>query len=279
MKRMSVLKASGEYEPYSEEKIGLSLKRSGVEKKLVKLIIDQIRDKIYDGIPTSKIYSLVVKRLQQEKSHIASKYNLKQAIMQLGPSGFPFEKFVAGILAHKGYKVKVGQIVQGKCVSHEIDVIAQKENEHFMIECKYHNRPGTKSDVKVALYVHSRFLDVQNAWVEIAGHKRKFHQGWLATNTKITSDARDYAKCVDLGVISWDYPENFGLRLLIEETGLHPITCLNVFSQDEKKELIEKDFVFCRDLIDRKIDFLPADLVKKARADALEICQRHIEKR
>lgn len=270
---MKVKKASGEYEPFSEEKVRSSLKRAGAEKELIGKIIGQIKGELYDGIPTKEIYSHVFGLLRKARTPVASKYNLKQAIMQLGPSGFPFEKFIAGILEHEGFGVEVGQIVQGRCVSHEIDVIAQKDNQHFMIECKFHNRPGTRSDIKVALYIHARFLDVQKAWVKIAGHRQKFHQGWLVTNTKVTADVKTYAKCVGLKVVSWDYPADSSLRFLIEKSDLHPVTCLNSLSRGEKRKLLEAGIVFCRDLVDRKIDFLPSILVKKAKEEALEACR------
>lgn len=270
--QIKVLKASGEYEPFSEEKVKSSLKRAGAKKELIDKIVSHIKSKLYDGISTRQIYSLVFALLRKFESHLASKYNLKQAIMELGPSGYPFEKFVAGILEHEGYRVEVGQIVQGKCISHEIDVIAKKENEHFMIECKFHNRPGTKSDIKVALYIYARFLDVQESWVKIAGHRQKFHQPWLVTNTKVTSEVKSYAKCVGLQVISWDYPADFNLRFLIEKRGLHPVTCLNSLNQSEKGKLLENGIVFCRDLIQKKIDFLPAVSVNKAKKEALGIC-------
>ena len=271
---IKVLKASGEYEPFSEEKVKSSLKRAGVEKKLIVKIIKYVKGELYNGITTKEIYTHVFALLRKTKSPLAAKYNLKRAIMQLGPSGFPLEKFVAGILSHQGYQTKVNQIVQGKCVSHEIDVIVQKGNEAFMVECKFHNRPGIKSDIKVALYTHARFLDVKESWTETTKHKHKFHQAWLVTNTKVTSAAKTYAKCIGLKVISWDYPADSSLRLLIEKSDLHPITCLNSLSQGEKRKILENGIVFCRDFIEKKIDFLPPHLIEKAKKEAREVCKQ-----
>lgn len=278
--RIKVLKASGECEPFSEEKVRSSLKRAGAEKELIEKIIKHLRGELYEGISTRQIYSHVFALLKKFESHLASKYNLKQAIMELGPSGYPFEKFMAGILVYEGYQIEVGQIVQGKCVSHEIDVIAQKDpsigsgrGKHFMVECKFHNRPGTKSDIQVALYTYARFLDVEKAWVEIAGHKEKFHQAWLVTNTKVTSEVKTYARCVGLKVISWDYPPDFSLRFLIEKSRLYPVTCLNSLNQSEKRKLLENGIVFCRDLIEEKIDFLPPTIAEKVRKEAIKVCQ------
>lgn len=235
---IKVLKASGEQEPFSEEKVAASLQRAGAEKDLIKKILTHIKEELYDGIPTKKIYTHVFDLLRKEKSPLASKYNLKQAIMELGPTGYPFEKFVAGVLSVYGYKVEVGKIVEGKCTNHEIDIVAEKDGKRSMIECKYHNRPGTKSAIKTALYVYARFLDVQD----------HFDQGWLVTNTKITAQARDYARCVGLQLISWNYPPEGSLRFLIEKSGLHPITALEILDRGEKRRLLERGIIFQKDL-------------------------------
>ena len=109
--------------------------------------------------------------------------------MGLGPTGFPFEKYIAEILKEYGYATKVGEVVKGYCVSHEVDVIAQKGKECFMIECKYHNKRGRRLDVKVAMYIYARFLDIKRAQEKIKEHKKHFHQAWLVTNTKCTREA------------------------------------------------------------------------------------------
>ena len=81
--------------------------------------------------------------------------------MQLGPSGHPFEEYIGDILTAKGYDTKVSQILRGACITHEVDVIARTDSRHIMIECKFHNAPGTKSDVQTALYTHARFMDIR----------------------------------------------------------------------------------------------------------------------
>lgn len=235
---INVLKASGGYEPFSEEKVRSSLKRAGADEEVVFKILSQVKGELYDGIPTQKIYTHIFDLLRHEKTPLLSRYNLKEAIMQLGPTGFPFERFVAGILAVNGYKVEVDKNVQGKCVTHEIDVAAEKEGHQAMIECKYHNHPGMKTDIKVALYVYARFLDVQNS----------FQEGWLVTNTKATIDAYDYAQCVGLKLISWDLPAGESLRDLIEKSGLHPITALESLSHGDKQRFLSQGIVFQKDL-------------------------------
>lgn len=262
-----VLKASGEYEPFSKEKVITSLERAGADKKIIDEVMNKLEPKLYDGIPTQKIYSHVFSFLKKFQMPLASKYNLKRAIMQLGPSGYPFERFIAGILEHKGYKTKVGMILEGKCIEHEIDITASIDSKNYIIECKFHNHPGTRSDIKVALYTYARYLDISEL------KNQKFGKAWLITNTKVTSEVKKYAKCIDLKVTSWNYPLKESLNQIIDSSGLHPLTCLNSLTKGEKRRLLEMGLVFCRDLLEKKVDFLPQSLLSKAQEEIKEICK------
>ncbi|CAN0603164.1 unnamed protein product, partial [Ectocarpus sp. 12 AP-2014] len=177
MNSIEVIKASGEKVPFQVEKLIRSLKRSGADSKIVEQIIQDIENTLYDGISTKKLYRIAFSMLKNKARVSASRYKLKKALMELGPSGYPFERFVGKVFGHEGYETKVGVIVHGHCVQHEIDVIAQKDNKHFMIECKYHSDQGRFCNVKIPLYIQSRFLDVQKRWEKEKGHETKFHQG------------------------------------------------------------------------------------------------------
>ena len=254
MAQITVTKASGEQEPYNESKLRRSLASAGAEKQLIDQIAGAISDMLYDGISTQKIYKEAFRLLRQYSDRTAGRYKLKEAILELGPTGYPFEKFVGELLNRLGYKTKIGVIVEGNCVSHEIDVIAEKEDEHFMIECKFHNRKGHKCNVKIPLYIQSRFKDVEKNWSSQPGHRHKHHHGWVVTNTRFTEDALQYGTCAGLKLLSWDYPKHEGLKDLISEVNLHPITCLSTLHKEEKQFLLEKNVVFCMQLCeDNKI--------------------------
>ena len=203
-------------------------------------------------MPTAQIYRHAFSLLRREARPIAARYALKQAIGELGPSGHPFERIVGELLTSEGFAVKVGETVQGLCVTHEIDVVAQKDNRHIMVECKFHNQPGIKSDVKISLYIQARFQDVAKAWQQNTAHREKFHEAWLVTNTKLTSDAIRYAECVGMKAIGWKYPPEDSLEIRIDRAGIHPITCLTTLTSSQKRQLIEKDIVLCKELLSNK---------------------------
>jgi len=143
-----ITKSTGEKVKFSLDKLRSSLKRTGADDILVKQILNNVRDELYQGISTKEIYNRAFALLKKSKSSLASKYKLKKAIYELGPTGFPFERFVSAILKYSGYETKVGQVLQGKCVSHEIDIIAQKNNHISLIECKFHSDQGLNCHVK-----------------------------------------------------------------------------------------------------------------------------------
>lgn len=246
-----ITKASGTQVPFSEDKLKESLRRSGAANDVIDSITEEVKKYLYDGMPTKKIYKLAFGLLKKQSKPFAAKYKLKPAIMELGPSGYPFEKYFAEILKHNGFNVKVGEVVKGHCVTHEIDVIAEKEDKHFMVECKYHNAPGIICNVKIPLYIEARFRDVEKEWKKIPGHGTKFHEGWVVTNTKFSSDAVQYGTCMGLHLIGWNFPENGSLNNLIENSGLYPLTCLTTLTKKEKQILLDNNIVLCREICNK----------------------------
>lgn len=248
---LSVRKASGDIASFDEAKIRRSLERSGANDNLIKLVLQEIRGQVYENIPTKALYKLAYKTLKRVSRPIAARYSLKQAMLELGPSGFPFEYFFAEILKTQGFETKTGLIMPGKCITHEVDVVADNETDVIFVECKYHAQAGAVSDVKIPLYIHSRFRDLsENLAVqrEIAGRTLQFR---VATNTRFSDDAMRYGQCAGLQLIAWDYPKGKGLRELIDEARLHPITCLGTLARHEKIALLKKGIVLCRQILDR----------------------------
>lgn len=250
-KTQQIVKSSGEKVKFSIGKLRSSLRHSGADDILINQIIDTVRDELYQGISTKEIYNRAYTLLKKKKSVFASKYKLKRAIYELGPTGFPFERFVAAILDFSGYDTEVNKIMSGICVSHEIDVFAEKKGKINIIECKFHGEEGRNCNVKVPLYINSRYTDVKAHW-DRRNEKKQLESGWVVTNTRFTSDAIQYGKCIGLYLLSWDYPKNNGLKERIDRLGLYPITVSTLLTNREKKFLLSRDIVLCRQLIKDK---------------------------
>lgn len=245
----SITKASGEKSPFSEEKVRKSLHKSGADNQQIDFILREIRNQLYEGMTTRKIYQIAYSLLKSGSRHQAARYHLKYAIMELGPSGFPFEKYIAQLLKFEGYKTKTGQILQGKCVTHEIDVIAEKDGSQILVECKYHNQQGTCSNVKIPLYIHARFNDIQAHALKKTDDISLQRKCWIITNTRFTSDAIQYARCSGLDILGWDQPFGKGLKDKIDHSKLYPITCLTSLTRAEKQQLLDREIVLCNDLL------------------------------
>ncbi|TCK64814.1 restriction endonuclease [Winogradskyella wandonensis] len=247
--KIDIIKSSGEKVKFSINKLRSSLERIGANRETINAIIDTVRDELYQGISTKEIYNRAYAMLKKKKSYMASKYRLKKAIYELGPTGFPFERFIKELLQHSGYDAYVGEILQGKCVSHEIDVVAHKGNKTTIIECKFHGEEGLNCNVKVPLYINSRFQDVKEHWNSVSDNGTTLTAGWVVTNTRFTEDAVKYGRCCGLYLLSWDYPNGESLRERIDSLGLYPITVSTLLTEREKQFLLSRSIVLCKQLI------------------------------
>ena len=247
--KIKIVKNSGEIVDFSMDLLRKSLNRTGADDETIENIIHKVNDELYQGISTKEIYNRAFSLLKKKKSYLASKYKLKKAIYELGPTGFPFERFVGDILKYSGYETEVNYNLQGVCVSHEIDVIAHKNNETTIIECKFHSDPSLKCNVKIPLYINSRYKDVKEYWNNNPKNGTVLTQGWVVTNTRFTEDALTFGKCCGLYLLSWDYPEGNSLKERIDRLGLYPITVSTLLTKREKQFLLNRNVVLCRELV------------------------------
>jgi hypothetical protein len=250
-KPLLVQKENGELEAFEPSKLIHSLQRSGASSKNIDIVLKEIRQKVKSGTPTRNIYGFAYDLLRKMEKPAAMRYSLKRAVLDLGPSGFPFEDFVAEIFRGKGFETKTGIIMQGSCVEHEVDLLAENAKKCIVGEVKFHNQLGMKSDLKVALYVDARILDLQKFRNERG--ERRIDEGWLITNTKFSKAAVQYANCRGIKILSWTYPRYGNLQDLIEETKIHPITALPSLSRQEKNELLSKGMVLCKSITENEV--------------------------
>ncbi len=240
-----IVKANGDRELFNPTKLENSLLNAGADHGAVDEIVSHVGKELQDGMSTSQIYKHAFFLLKKKQKPAATRYSLRRAIMELGPSGFPFEDFIGHVLREKGFEVLIGQKILGGCIEHEVDVVAWNENKLIMAEAKFHNKLGLKSDVKVALYVKARIDDIKENMF-FYGKERKVDEGWLITNTKFTTTAIHYAECKGLTLIGWNYPKQGNLQDLILDGDLHPLTCLTSMSQSQKSLLLNRGVVLCK---------------------------------
>lgn len=256
-------------------KLRRSLERAKASPEEINYIVTEVTPKLYQGVSTKNIHSLAFRLLRRSSRPSAARYNLKRGILELGPSGFPFEKFIAKIFEHQNYETTTDQLLTGRCVSHEIDVIARKKKEVVLVECKYRNTPGISVDIKTPLYIHARFEDV----LANPEFKNKYEQVTysVATNAKFTMDAITYGTCQGMHLLSWDYPLHNGLKDIIDNTGLYPLTCLTSLTRQEKNWLMAKNYILVRDIYKNEALLLQAGVSQQrlagVTAEGSKLCE------
>lgn len=261
-----VTKSGGQPAPFSGEKVRQSLKRAGATPEMTDMIMDELYTKVYPNMPTRVIYKVAFGLLKKFSRPAAARYRLKQGIFELGPSGFPFEQYVAALFLHAGFSADTNQIMSGHCVRHEVDVLALKNKQYHIIECKYHQQQGSRCDVKVPLYIQARFKDIEWQLMETRGKETPGCHGWVVTNTRFTKDALQYGLCAGLRLLGWDYPAGKGLKDIIDNAGLYPVTCLTTLSRNEKYRLLEKGIVLCKTLAEHPAHLTEANIPFQKRA-------------
>jgi hypothetical protein len=274
---MKIVKHSGDIVDFNPEKLKSSLLKSGANTDVVNDILKSIRKELYEGIPTKKIYKMAFALLKKEANAHAARYNLRSALQLLGPSGFFFEKYIARIFQAEHFEAKLNLTLQGKCISHEIDVLIKKNNLISMVECKFHAGREAVSDVKVPMYILSRFNDLKDKEYSIFSKKDSISKCWIVTNNRFTSDAIAFAKCSGLNLLSWNYPELNNLKTKNDFDYLYPVTCLTTLSLGEKDKLLILDVLLVKEIVNNsecleKIGLSP-NRIKNVLKEASELCK------
>lgn len=247
MHNSHIIKSSGESERFSMMKFQKSLRRTGLQQKYCKQISKQVAEKIHPGIRTKDIYNETFKLIKKHSPVAAVHYSLKKAILELGPTGFTFELFVAKYFESIGFTTYVGTTLQGEFVRHEVDVVAMKKNYQVYVECKFHNAVRTKNDIKTVLYVKARWDDLKN------GPDGKYLRAfYVASNTSFTLDALTYAKGCGLNLLGVNAPEDESFLDKIKKHKLYPITSLKKLKKLYCQELIREKLILCSDLLNEK---------------------------
>lgn len=239
-----ITKGDGTKEPFDIGKLIASLKHCDADEAIARKVAEETASGITEGMTTTEIYRKAFALLKHEERVLAARYSMRRAILELGPTGFPFEDYVSALMSAAGYKTQTRVILKGKCTTHEVDVVLEKDGKRYGAELKFHNTHGFKTDVKTALYVRARFTDIETYSRE-KNEKCPVDGGWLVTNTKFTSNALGYAECAGLKLLGWGYPEEGNLADLIRQTRVYPVTILTTLSGAEKARLLTSGITLC----------------------------------
>ncbi len=248
-RRMQVKKYSGELVEFDVNRLKGSLSKSGASPDVVDDVWTSMKPFLYEGIPTRDLYKIAFRLLKKQSDSFAARYSLKRALKDLGPAGYHFEQWVAKLFEHVHYRTLTGQILIGHSISHEIDVIAQNDNELLLVECKFRNTEDAKISVTTPMYFLSRVKDLENVAFTFFGKSMCFTAGWLVTNAYMTTDSIRFAQHYGVNLLAWDYPEASSIKRRVDDTGLYPITCLTTITKAEKEVLLKRGCILVKDIL------------------------------
>jgi len=185
--------------------------------------------------------------LKEESSHIAHRYNLRSALLRLGPAGFKFEKYVASIFSSYGFETEIPpEEYKGACIHHEVDVVARKDKKTVMIEAKFRNDFRNFVRLKDSMATWARFMDLNDG--ARLGTCPHFDEAWIVSNGRISSRSQAWGLCKNMRMIGWNYPKRGSLANFVDKTALYPITALDNLTRHELDRFSDNGLMLCKEL-------------------------------
>ncbi|MFH2062927.1 MAG: ATP cone domain-containing protein [bacterium] len=243
---MEIVKSTGERVPFDPKKIQATIRRAGGSEQLSERVLQRVIPKVRNGMATKRLLAIVRKELRRENRLLAQRYNLRDGLMRLGPAGFKFEKYVASILNAYGWQAMVPEREYvGRCVSHEVDIVANRNGTCVMIEAKFRNRFADTVTLRDTMAAWARFSDLED------GHRDSrscphIDESWIVTNGEFTDRAQKFGQCKGLKMVGWSGDES--LAQMVDHAALYPVTVIDGLRQWELDRLAHSDLMLCREV-------------------------------
>lgn len=257
---MKILKWNGERVDYEPSKIRRSLKRAGAKPDVIEHVLKKVRKHLRTNMTTKEVFRFVKMSLKEENSHIAHRYNLRRALGKLGPAGFKFEKYVASIFGASGYETEIPpNEYKGKCIFHEVDVVARKGAKTVMIEAKFRNDFRDYVKLKDSMATWARYEDLVDASL-LGSRTPHFDEVWIVSNGNISRRSRAWGVCKGMRIIGWHYPAKDSLAHMVDRSALYPITALDNVTRRELDLFADQGLMLCREIADSEPERLAHEL-------------------
>jgi hypothetical protein len=241
-------KVSGKKVYFNPSKLCSSIVLAGANKKQAEKICEMVDAKIKPGMTTSSVFRNTLRALVKEDLDIAVRYSIKRGVDALGPDGFLFEKFIEALLRLDGYHTQKNQMMSGRCVEHEIDVLAWKDRNYYIIEAKFRNDSSGTTHINQVMYADARMKDIASNKINNKDGSRHFHT-WVITNATFTEHAQKFARCAGVRLTGWNYPNKDSLQSIIVRTKAYPVTVLPSLSRDAREKLTKYGLVLAQDIL------------------------------
>ncbi len=218
----------------------------GATRDIAETIAEKIEKNIYDGIETRKILRMIFRQLSRYIPAIKLQTDLRKALSLMKPAP-DFERYIQILLSEHDYEVIPNQVIKGKCVEHEVDAVAAKNGETYIVEVKHHFNYHTPTGLDASRVARAVFEDVTEGF-RLGLNKLRIDRAMIVCNTKLSEHAKHYSKCRGIHHIGWSSPPNNDLQTMIEEKKLYPITYLRGLSALTKEKLASAGVILLKQL-------------------------------
>lgn len=246
-----VMKANGTRQLFDRAKVVRTCLRVGASGKIAEEVARRVEDRLYDGIPTSKILQLTFRLLRKYKPSTCHILDLRRGLGLMG-SKPEFESFVQVLLARNGFNVAPNRIIAGKCAEHEVDAIAKKDGVTYFVEAKHHVSYHTPTGLDESRIARAILEDVTEGF-ELGRSNLRIDRAMIVTNTRYSEHAMHYGKCRNILQIGWRSPANLSLQNLIEEKNLYPLSCLRGLENENRINLVNSGVVLVKQLLEENM--------------------------
>jgi predicted nucleic acid-binding protein len=245
---MLVKKADGSLQLFNKEKIVRTCLRMGANKQVAYEVAEKVERRMYDGMSTAKILQMIFQFMRRHRPGVRSLFDLRKGL-SLMVSKPEFEVFVQVLLAHNGFEVTPNQLLDGRCVKHEVDAIARKNGVTFFVEAKHHANYHTPTGLDESRIARAVLEDVIEGYALGKGNL-KIDRAMIVTNTRYSDHAIQYGKCRGILQIGWGSPTGLGLQDMIEGNNLLPLSCLRDLNIDARAKLANSGIVLFEQVIE-----------------------------
>ncbi len=242
-----IVKYDGRLEEYDSNKIVRTLTRMGAPQHIAEEIAEDLEEQIEEGMTTKTIYDMAITELESHKEIVEFRRNMKDGLARIG-SGYRFEEYVRLLLQERGYQVSGNVVIQGACVSHEIDGIAEKDGKMVYVEVKHHSVLERYTPFEVTLAAKAKWDDLQRG-CEQGLNDCAFDRVLIVTNTRLTIHAQRYAECIGIEHWGWNMPRGEGIDQFIESKKLYPVTILRSVTDEERDALYAQGILTLKQLV------------------------------
>ena len=226
----------------------------GATREVAEAIAEKIEMNIYDGVGSRKILQMIFRQLSKHKPATKHLIDLRKALslMKAKPD---FERFIQILLSEHGYEVTPNQIIRGKCVEHEVDAIARKDGETYIVEVKHHFNYHARTGLDTSRIARAVFEDVTEG-LKLGLNNQQIDKAMIVCNTKFSEHAELYAQCRGIKQIGWSSPPDRNLRIMIAEKKLFPITYLKGLTSATMGKLTSAGTILLKQLVTKNSDEL-----------------------